>query len=193
MCVIYGPRITKAARRCSGVGEGKGRRLQSRKEGERGPSCTAAHVLKFRRRGRTGSLEVLLKVLRPRTRAACLELGGLSCTQLCTVAPKKIWLLCKRGYSGVSASPGRFPATFPQFFLPVMYRAECSSVPPVPSMLHASAVLELLGAPPETQCGPVYEISRHAQRCKTGRVPLLFGSAASVPFLPRHRCTCARP
>jgi hypothetical protein len=70
----------------------------SRKDCERGTSCTAARVLKSCIRGRSSVLKVLLNFLSPRTHAALSEgrgLSSLSCNKLFTVAPKKIWPLCK--------------------------------------------------------------------------------------------------
>ena len=61
---------------------GKGAAL-SRKDRERGQSCTTARVLKFCRWGCTEHTEVLSNFLRLRTRAALSGLRGLSCTELC--------------------------------------------------------------------------------------------------------------
>ncbi len=68
----------------------------SKKDCERGLSCTAARVLKFSIWGRTKHEKVFLKLLRPRTDVALSGMRGLSCTELCAVAPKKsyyvMWL-----------------------------------------------------------------------------------------------------
>jgi hypothetical protein len=61
----------------------------SRKDCERGTSCTAARVFKFCIRGRSSVLEVLLNFLSPRMHAALSEGRGLSCTQLCKLPGKE--------------------------------------------------------------------------------------------------------
>jgi hypothetical protein len=61
----------------------------SRKDRERGLSCTAARVLKFNIQGSIRHSKVVLTFLRPRTCAALSGMRGLSCTELCAVAPRK--------------------------------------------------------------------------------------------------------
>ena len=133
----------------------------SRKDCERSLSCTTARVLQFSIRGSTRYKKVFLQLLRPRTDAALSGMRGLSCTEPCAVAPKKghyvMWLSAFRQtatlHNGLQllkrtkAARKQIATLHNSFSLVRQHRAQCSSVPSFPRVLHPSAALVILGTP----------------------------------------------
>ena len=101
--VDFTPLSPRAGAAMSKVG-GKGVTL-SRKDQERGLSCTAARVLKLSIWGRTKHSKAVLSFLRPQTCAALLGMRGLS-SELCAVAPQR----GKEGFPGTLRKRGKAAA-----------------------------------------------------------------------------------
>ena len=142
--VTCGPHTAKSACMCSGVESGwKGAAL-SWKDRKHGLSCTILHVLKVCIQGRTNREKVSLDFLRPRTDAARSGMRGMSCTELCAVAPKRsyyvMWLLSLSRL--LSHAAGKQIATLHKLFFVRQHRAQCSSFPSFLSVLHPFAALE---------------------------------------------------
>ena len=144
-CLLLVDLTPLSPRACAAVSKvgWKGAAL-SWKDRKRGLSCTILHVLKVCIQGRTNREKVSLNFLRPRTDAARSGMRGMSCTELCAVAPKRsyyvMWLLSLSRL--LSHAAGKQIATLHKLFFVRQHRAQCSSFPSFLSVLHPFAALE---------------------------------------------------